>query len=63
MKVNSKLAQAIHRRLVKEDFTHAGREELRDIVDIATASDLDSVQLCMLTDMVLSLNLRHATKH
>ena len=55
MKNVSKLAHRLTRRVIDEGLADATWEELRDRVDIYTASDLDCVELDIMTDMVFSL--------
>ena len=55
MKNASKLAHRLTRRAIDEGLADATWEELRDRVDSFTASDLDCVELDIMTDMVFSL--------
>lgn len=55
MKNASKLAHRLTRRAIDDGLADLPYEELREIVDIYTGSELDCVGLDIMTDMVFSL--------
>ena len=54
MKNAAKLAQNVHRDLIKEGIEWATWDELREFVDMSSGGDLDCIELDILTDMVFS---------
>ena len=60
MKNAAKLAQNVHRDLIKNDIEWAKWDEVREFVDMSSGGDLDCTELDILTDMVFSLQRKHA---
>lgn len=60
MKNAAKLAQNVHRDLIKKGIEWAKWDEVREFVDMSSGGDLDCTELDILTDMVFSLQRKHA---